>query len=76
MISAQKLYQKLKDKKITLKQIKEFISKQATTQLHAPVSKNKVYFPITAYEPNEIIQCDLLNIANVKTTNSYFTERK
>ena len=72
LISANKLYQKLKDQGITLKQIKDFLEKQETSQLFKPVVKNKVFFPIVAYEPNEMIQCDVMDMSNVSTTNSYF----
>lgn len=72
LLSAQKLYQKLKKEGITLKQVKEFLQKQETSQLYKPVTKTKVFFPIVAYEPNETIQCDLMDMSNIATTNSYY----
>ena len=72
LISANKLYQKLKDQGITLKQIQEFLKKQETSQLYKPVTKKKIFFPIVAYEPNENVQCDLMNMYNIATTNSYY----
>ena len=51
LISANKLYHKLKDQGITLKQIQEFIKKQNTPQLYKPITKEKSYFPITSFKP-------------------------
>ena len=72
LISANKLYQKLKEQGITLKQIKEFIRSQETGQLYKPITKESVYFPITSYRPYEHIQIDLLDLSNISTTNSNF----
>ena len=51
LISATKLYQKVKKQGVTMQQIKDFMRKQETAQLLKPVSKQKYYFPITSYEP-------------------------
>ena len=72
LISANKLYQKVKDQGISLKQVQDFIQKQETAQLFKPVIKQKIYFPITSYEPNEHIQIDLMDMSNIATTNSYY----
>ena len=72
LISANKLYQKVKDKGITLKQTVSFIKKQETAQLLKPVIKQKNYFPICSFEPNEHIQIDMMQISNIATTNSYY----
>lgn len=72
LISANKIYQKLKDKGVSLKQIKEFLEKQETSQLYKPVTKQKVFFPIVSYAPFELIQCDVMDMSNIATTNSYF----
>ena len=52
LFSASKLYEKLKSKGISLKQIKDFISQQEVNQIHKKVIKPKVYFPIVAKYPN------------------------
>ena len=46
--SANQLYQKLKSHGITLQQIKTFLNKQETQQLHKQPIKIKHYFPIVA----------------------------
>ena len=51
LISANKLCQKVKEHGITLKQVKEFVSKQQTAQLYKPATKERKFFPITSYEP-------------------------
>ena len=41
LISAAKLYHKVKDQGITLKQVKDFIKSQEISQLYKPVTKEK-----------------------------------
>lgn len=72
LISANKLHQKVKEHGITLKQTKDFIKKQETAQLYKPAVKQKIYFPITSYEPHQHIQLDILDLSNIATTNSYY----
>ena len=72
LISANKLYHKLKDQGITLKQIQEFIKKQNTTQLYKPIIKEKSYFPITSFKPYEHLQVDLMDMSNIASTNSHY----
>lgn len=70
--SAVKLYDKLKDKGITLKQIKDFINSQEVYQLHKTSQKIKKYFPISAGHENEIMQIDLADFSDIYTTNSNY----
>lgn len=72
LISASKLYRKLKDQGISLKQIQDFLKKQEISQLYKPITKEKKYFPITSYKPYEHLQIDLLDLSNIATTNSYY----
>ena len=72
LISANKLYQKVKEHGITLKQVKVFISKQETAQLYKPMKIQKTYFPTTSYGPNDHLMLDILDLSNISTTNSYF----
>ena len=72
LFSATKLYEKLKSKGITLKQIKDFISKQEVYQIHKKVFKPEIFFPIVAKYPNEIYQIDLMDFSDVSTTNNNY----
>ena len=72
LISANNLFQKVKQDGITLKQVLTFIRKQETAQLLKPVVKPKIYFPISSFEPYEHLQIDLMDFSNIATTNSYF----
>ena len=72
LISANKLYQKVKQDGVTLKQVKDYINKQETAQLLKPVVKPKMYFPITSFGPYQHLQCDIMDFSNIATTNSYF----
>lgn len=72
LFSASKLYQKLKSKGISLSEIKNFISKQEVYQLHKPVSKPSIYFPVVSLYPNELWQIDIIDFSNISTTNSNF----
>ena len=53
LISAQKLYQKLKVQVMTLKHVQDFLKKQEVLQLFKPAVKPKVCFPITSFEQHE-----------------------
>jgi ribosomal protein L21E len=68
--SANKLYHKLKHSGITHKQIKDFLAKHETSQISKRITKPKEYLPIMSYGPNDIIQCDILDISNMSTANS------
>ena len=70
--SANKLYQKLKSHGITLQQIKTFLNKQETQQLHKHPFKIKHYFPIVAKYENEIFQIDLVDVSDISSTNDNY----
>ena len=70
--SANKLYQKLKSHGITLQQIKTFLNKQETQQLHKQPIKIKHYFPIVAKYENEIFQIDLVDVSDISSTNDNY----
>ena len=64
-ISAEKLYLKAKplDSSITRKLVKEFLSRQETQQIHKERRK-KAHYPLTAYQPFQRLQIDLLDLSN------------
>lgn len=70
--SATKLFHKLKSKGVTLEQIKQFLSKQESTQLHKQPIRVKNYFPIVAKYENEILQVDLADFSDISTTNDNY----
>ena len=72
LVSATKLYQKLKDQGISMKQIQDVLKKQEMSQLYKPITKERVYFPITSFKPYQHLQIDLLDLSNISTTNSYY----
>ena len=70
-VSASQLYNKLtpsQQKKISLKEVKEFISKQETAQLHKPPTKKKVFYPIIG--ENGTYQIDLTFYEQYKAQNT------
>ena len=70
--SANKIYQKLKNEGVTLKQIKDVLSKQESVQISKRITKPKNYLPIMSYGANDIIQEDILDISNMSAANSGF----
>ena len=72
MQSATKLYKKLKDNGVTLKQIKEFIEKQEAYQVNKQPLRIKNYFPIVGAYENEIFQIDLADMGDISTTNNNY----
>ena len=70
LMNARKIYERLKDKGITYKQIHDFLSKQEINQVYKEVKKPSSYFPIIAYYENEIMQIDLADMSNISTTNN------
>ena len=66
--SVKKLYENVKNRGITMKQVKEFIEKQEAHQLfQKPKSVN--YFPIFANHKNEIFQADIMDVSNISGAN-------
>ena len=72
MQSSTKLYQKLKNKGITLKQVIQFIENQEAHQLNRQPVRVKHYFPITSMYENEIMQIDLADMSDIATTNDNY----
>jgi len=72
MLSLQKLYHKTKELgyKITQKQIKDFLEKQETHQLHKNQELTSHYFPIRSNYKNEIIQIDLADLSQISGSNN------
>ena len=69
LYSATKLYHRLKDKGYSMKQIKEYLKRQETQQLHARTTKPKHYFPIYAKNENDIWQLDLMDMSQLASHN-------
>ena len=67
--SVDAIYRKAKalDKGISREQVKQFISKRYSAQLHKQLPRVKYYFPITGHEGD--IQIDLMDVSNVSTMN-------
>ena len=66
--SVKKLYELVKNRGITMKQVKEFITKQEAQQLfQKPKTVN--YFPIFSSHKNEIFQVDLMDVSNLAGAN-------
>ena len=72
--SFQKLYHKIKELgyKIPQKQIKDFLQKQETYQIHKQQTLPKSFFPITSHYENQVIQIDLADMQELATTNKNF----
>ena len=72
--SFQKLYHKLKESgyNITQKQVKDFLSKQETYQIHKQQKLPKSFFPITSHYQNQVVQIDLADMQELATKNKNF----
>ena len=60
--SIKKLYERVKERGITMQEVKDFISKQATNQVFKQMKRPHRYFPIVAKYKHEILQIDLVSI--------------
>ena len=69
LYSAEKLYKKLKDKGISLKDIKDFLKSQETHQIHLQTTKPHHYFPIYSKSKNDIWQLDLMDVSPWSSQN-------
>ena len=65
--SIKKLYEKVKNRGITQKQVREFIEKQESHQMF-----KKKYFPIYAQFKNQIYQMDLIDMSDLSSSNKNF----
>ena len=70
--SIRKLYDALKKSGITLREVKEFIQKQETTQVFKKQKRIKNYFPIVAKYNFEVCQLDLVDMSNISTVNENY----
>ena len=70
--SPENLYRlaKKRDPDITFSQVKDFIRRQATNQVHKEKSPPKHYFPIKAGKPDHIWNIDLMDISRDAHHNS------
>ena len=70
--SLKKLYDKVRDKGITQKQVKEFLDKQESHQLFKKTNRKINFFPIYAEYKNEIFQSDIIDMSNIATANDNY----
>lgn len=73
--SEKRFYDILKENgyKLTHKEVKEFIEKQAVSQVHKPILKIKTkQKSIVASSPEEQLQIDILDYSKYKTSNRYY----
>ena len=70
--SKKRLYEAVKDKGITMKQVDEFLKNQETYQIQKKPHLPKHYIPIISKEPNEIQQADLLDVSSLSTYNTNY----
>ena len=67
--SVKALYDAVKNKKITQREVKEFIQKQEVNQLYKKQKRIKNYFPISAKFRFEILQVDLVDMSDIASAN-------
>ena len=67
-----KLYNKLKDKGITRKEITDFLHKEESYQIHKKFVKPEIYIPIIAKYPDQIHQIDIMYMDVYSNTNSHY----
>ena len=74
LVSAQELYRRAKeaDSTVTMRQVKEFLASQYTAQVHRQIGEPKHYFPITASNPGDLMQLDIIDVSNLATMNRNF----
>ena len=70
--SVKKLYEKMKNRGVTMQQVKEFIDKQKTQQIFKKPKRSIIYFPIYASNGNEIFQGDLIDMSDIATANKNY----
>ena len=70
--SIKNLYDAVKKDGVTLKQVKEFIQKQETTQVFKKPKQIKHYFPIVAKHKYEILQIDLVDMSDISSANENY----
>jgi len=70
--SIKNLYDAVKKDGVTLKQTKDFIQKQETTQIFKKPKEIKHYFPIVAKHKYEILQIDLVDMSDISSANENY----
>ena len=70
LLSANKLYEKVKENGITIKEVKEFVNKQEVQQVLKQVKPVKYYFPITAKYKYQLMQVDLVDMSSISANNN------
>ena len=70
--SATKLYDAVKLRGVSYKDVKEWIEKQKSYQLFKKPVRVKKHFPITAGFKNEKWQCDLMDMQDIASANSNY----
>ena len=70
--SVNSLYNAVKQKGIKLKDVKEFIQKQESTQLFKRPKRIHSYFPIVAKYKFELLQIDLVDMSDISTANQNY----
>ena len=68
--SIKTLYDAVRNKNITYKEVKAFIQAQEPTQMFEKQKQIKHYFPITAKFKFEILQMDLVDMSDIATSNT------
>ena len=70
--TAKSLYEQVKNKGITRKEVKEFVDNQECNQLFKKQKRIKDYFPICAKHKFEILQIDLVDMSNIARANENY----
>ena len=70
LLSANKLYEKVKENGLTLKEVKEFVDKQEAQQVLKQVKPVKNYFPITAKYKYQLMQVDVVDVSAISANNN------
>ena len=70
--SIKSLYDAVKNKGITLKEVREFVQKQEVNQIFKTQTRIKKYFPITSKHKFDIIQIDLVDMSDISASNNSF----
>ena len=66
------LYEAVKNKGITHKEVKDFVQKQEVTQLFKRQKRVKHYFPIASRYKYEILQMDIADLSNLSSVNKNY----
>ena len=70
MISADKLYEKVKKDGFSLREVKDFVNKQSAQQILKHVKPVKYFYPITAKYKYQLMQVDLVDMSSISTNNN------